>query len=255
MNDASRTIPCMYSDRLKLMFSHLSLQLLLALWLLGWGLLIATHNLHLLWLAPLGILAQMLNEYSVHRFLFHWPAPQNQFWFDVLYRVHYGHHDFPNKPGLFFVPVWFAVPMALIHVVLAYLVLRLFGFAAPLIGATTFTFIGGITAFIFYEWFHMTAHTNVKKWAVERYVTRLHGMHHFRNYQRWFHVNPGGEVIDRIMGTAIPNEEIKQQGRIQFLSTLGLKPDDPRLVSARNRLGPEYGLSQQEIARANTNKT
>ncbi|MCF6316208.1 MAG: hypothetical protein L3J30_07965 [Marinosulfonomonas sp.] len=99
--------------------------------------------------------------------------PKNQFWFDVLYRAHYGHHDFPNKKALFFVPVWFAIPMALIHVALAYMVLRLFGFANPLTGATTFTFIGGITTFIFYEWFHMTAHTNVRKWALERHVTRL----------------------------------------------------------------------------------
>jgi len=240
----------MYTDRLKLMFSHLSLQLLLALWLLGWGLLIATGNWHLLWLAPLGFVAQMLNEYSTHRFLFHWPAPKNQFWFDVLYRAHYGHHDFPSKPALFFVPVWFAIPMALIHVALAYVVLRLFGFANPLNGATTFTFIGGITTFIFYEWFHMTAHTNVKKWAIERYVTRLHGSHHFRNYTRWYHVNPGGEVIDRIMGTAIPSDQMKQQGRMEFLSTLGLKPDDPRLISARTRLGPQYGITPDEVTQA-----
>ena len=242
----------MYMDRLKLMFSHLSLQMLLGLWLFGWGLLIATHNTHLLWLAPLGILAQMMNEYSIHRFLFHWPAPKSQFWFDMLYRVHYGHHDFPNKPALFFVPAWFAVPMALINVLLAYIVLRLFGIANPMIGATTFVFVGGITAFLFYEWFHMTAHTNEKKWAVERYVTRLHGSHHFRNYKRWYHVNPGGEIIDRIMGTAIPNDKMKQQGRIEFLSTLGLAPDDPRLISARTRLGPEYGITAQEIAHAST---
>ena len=240
----------MYMDRLKLMFSHTSLQVTLFLWLLGWGLLITTGSAHLLWLVPLGIMGQMMNEYSIHRYLFHWPAPQNQAWFDLLYRVHYGHHDFPNKPALFFVPVWFAVPVAFLNLVIAYLVLHLYGLPDPLIGATTFTFCGGLTTFLFYEWFHMTAHTNVKKMAVERYVTRLHGMHHFRNYKRWFHVNPGGEVIDRIMGTVIPTEQIKQQGRLEFLSTLGLAPDDPRLISARRRLGPEYGISEQEIQRA-----
>ena len=241
-----------YLKRLKLMYSHTSIRVLFGLWLCGWGLLITTGNWHLLWLAPLGIAAQMLNEYSTHRYLFHWPAPKNQFWFDVLYRAHYGHHDFPNKPALFFVPVWFAVPVAAINLGLSYLVLRLLGLADPLIGATTFTFIGGITTFIFYEWFHMTAHTNVKKSAVERYTTRLHGMHHFRDYQRWYHVTPGGALIDRIMGTAIPNDEIKQRGRIEFLSTLGLKPDDPRLISARTRLGPKYGITEKEIQRAAT---
>jgi len=241
-------------DRIKVMFSHTSVQMLFGLWLFGWGLLIATGNMHLLWLAPFGILAQMLNEYSTHRYLFHWPAPRSQFWFDLLYRVHYGHRDFPNKPALFFVPVWFAVPVALINGVLAYGVLSLLGMANTLIGATTFTFIGGITTFLLYEWFHMTAHTNVKKWAVERHVTRLHGMHHFRNYQRWYHVTPGGELIDKITNTAIPTEEIKQKGRIQFLSTLGLQPDDDRLVSARQRFGPKYGITKEEILRAQSRR-
>ncbi len=240
----------MYSDRLKLMFSHRSIQILLGLWALGWVMLLATGNLHLLWLAALGVLAQMLNEYSIHRYLFHLPAPQNQFWFDVLYRVHYGHHDFPNKTALFFVPLWFALPVAVLNTAAAYLVLRLLGLSEPLIGATTFTLIGGLTTFMFYEWFHMTAHTNVKKWALERHVTRLHGMHHFRDYNRWYHVNPGGFVIDKLMGTAIPNDEIKQKGRVEFLSTMGLRPDDPRLISARTRLGPHYGITESEIERA-----
>ena len=96
----------------------------------------------------------------------------------------------------------------------------------------------------------MPAHTNVKKWALERHVTRLHGMHHVRDYQRWYHVNPCGFVIDRIMGTAIPNDEIKQKGRVEFLSTMGLRPDDPRLISARTRLGPGYGITPDEIERA-----
>ena len=91
----------------------------------------------------------------------------------------------------------------------------------------------------------MTAHTNVKKMALERHVTRLHGMHHFRNYNRWYHVNPGGFVIDQVMGTAIPNDEIKQQGRLEFLRTLGLKPDDPRLIRARTRLGPRIWQSRR----------
>lgn len=240
----------MKENRLKLMFSHVSVRTMFALWLLGLALVIGSGNAHLLWLAPLGVLAQMLNEYMVHRFLFHWPAPRSQFWFDVLYRVHYGHHDFPDKPSLFFVPVWFALPMALLHYAIAALVFYLLGFGSPLIAAAAFTFVGGVAAFLAYEWFHMTAHVNVRKTAIERHVTRLHGMHHFRNYQRWFHVSPGGEVIDRLMGTAIPDEALKQKGRMVFLTTLGLKPDDPRLVSARRRLGPHYGISEAEMARA-----
>ncbi len=236
--------------RLKLMFSHLSLQLLLVFSLFAWAVIIIGEDWYLLWLAPVGLLAQMLNEYSIHRYLFHWPAPKSQFWFDVLYRVHYGHHDFPDNRELLFVPVWFAIPMAIVNLALFWGALTLIGFAQPFAGALSITFIGGVTTFIFYEWFHMTAHTNVKKFAIERHVTRLHGAHHFRDFTKSYHVNPGGIVIDKLMGTAIDQAKLKQKGRIQFLTTLGLKPNDARLLSARSRFASYYGISEQEVVRA-----
>ncbi|HID67482.1 MAG TPA: fatty acid hydroxylase, partial [Roseibacterium sp.] len=67
---------------------------------------------------------------------------------------------------------------------------------------------------------------------------------------KWFHVSPGGEVIDRVMGTAIDRDALKKQQRIEFIRTLGLRPDDPRLVAARTRFAARYGLSQDELARA-----
>ena len=236
--------------RLKLMFSHLSVQVLFGLWIIGWGIIIYFGAFHLLWLVPLGMASQLLNEYSLHRYIFHLPAPKSQFWFDVLYQAHYGHHDFPNNQPLFFVPIWIAVPIALISFGVIYLVLNLFGLATPLAGASAFTFIGGVTTFLFYEWFHMSAHWTGKKNTVEKYVTKLHGQHHYRDYSRWFHVSPGGEIIDRLMGTAIDRETLKSQSRVQHLTTMGLSPDDPRLVSARARFATKYGLQVDEVSRA-----
>ncbi len=235
----------MFLPRLKLMFSHRSVQIMAAMWLLGWGVLGVTQSWHLLWLAPLGVLAQMLNEYSVHRFLFHWPAPKRQSLFDLLYLAHYGHHDFPSNPALFFVPVWFAIPMLVLHLCLATLAAWLLGFANPVAAAAAFTLVGGVGTFIAYEWFHMTAHTNVRKFALERRVTRLHGMHHFRDYERWYHVNPGGEIIDKLMGTGISNAEMQQKSRRALLSTLGLAKDDPRLLAARARFAGSHGIPQE----------
>jgi hypothetical protein len=239
----------MYADRLKLMFSHTSVQVMFGLWLLGWALVIGTGNARLLWLAPLGIIGQMLNEYSVHRYLFHWPAPRSQFWFDVLYRVHYGHHDFPNKPALFFVPVWFAIPLLAFNFTATWLVLSFITpIALPI--AAIIILVGGVGTFLFYEWFHMTAQLNVPKIWVERHVTTLHNQHHFRDFSKWFHVSPGGQIIDRVMGTAIDREALKSQQRMEFIRTMGLSPDDPRLVSARLRFAGKYGLSEAEIERA-----
>src|SRR3954465_15154724 len=73
-------------------------------------------------LAALGLFAMgwglyLLEEHLIHRFIFHAPAPKRQFLFDVLYRLHYGHHDQQRNPHLLFTPIWFALPIALATVV------------------------------------------------------------------------------------------------------------------------------------------
>ena len=37
--------------------------------------------------------ASICSKALIHRFIFHAPAPQRQFLFNLLYRLHYGHHD------------------------------------------------------------------------------------------------------------------------------------------------------------------
>ncbi|MCK5500150.1 MAG: fatty acid hydroxylase, partial [Tritonibacter mobilis] len=116
--------------------------------------------------------------------------------------------------------------------------------------AAAIVLVGGVATFLGYEWFHMTAHLTVSKTRVERHVTQLHNQHHFRDFSKWFHVSPGGEVIDRAMGTAIDREALKKQQRVEFIRTLGMTPDDPRLVAARKRFANRYQLSADDIARA-----
>ena len=89
------------------------------------------------------------------------------------------------------------------------------GFGDAWLYAVAIVLVGGIATFLGYEWFHMTAHLSVNKTAVERRVTELHSQHHFRDFSKWFHVSPGGEVIDRAMGTAIDREALRQQGRME----------------------------------------
>ncbi|MEZ5772585.1 MAG: hypothetical protein R3D61_13555 [Defluviimonas denitrificans] len=52
------------------------------------------------------------------------------------------------------------------------------------------------------------------------------------------------------MGTAIDREALKSQQRIAFIRTLGMRPDDPRLIAARHRFAARYRLSADDIARA-----
>ncbi|MDI3338525.1 sterol desaturase family protein [Defluviimonas aestuarii] len=237
-------------ERLALMFRHRSILGVAAAIMIGIGI-VAGSGIWWLWaLALLGIPAQMLNEYNMHRFVFHLPPPERQWQFDLLYRAHYGHHDFPTNRELFFAPDFVVFPALALNFVLVLGILALFGAAWAIPGAAAIVLIGGGTTFLAYEWFHSTAHLPVRKTAVERHVTTLHNQHHFRDFSKWFHVTAGGEIIDRAMGTAIDKDALKSQQRIDFIRTLGMRPDDPRLVAARHRFAGRYGLTEDEITRA-----
>ena len=237
-------------ERLRLMFRHGPI-IGIALVIVSGALVVALDGRGWLWaLALLGVPAQMLNEYNLHRFIFHLPPPRRQWQFDLLYRAHYGHHDFPTNTDLFFVPGFIVLPVLLLNTTLVWAVLSLFGASWAIPGTAAIVAVGGGLTFLAYEWFHSTAHLPVRKTALERHVATLHNQHHFRDFSKWFHVTAGGEVIDRIMGTAIDREALKSQQRIAFIRTLGMRPDDPRLIAARHRFAARYRLSADDIARA-----
>lgn len=237
-------------ERLSLMFRHRTI-LGIAMAVAAGAVIVAGAGLPWLWaLAAFGVPAQMVNEYSLHRFVFHLPPPARQWQFDLLYRAHYGHHDFPTNRELIFAPDFVVFPMLAVNFTLVWGLLALLGASWAVAGAAAVVLVGGGATFIAYEWFHTTAHMTVRKTAIERHVTTLHNQHHFRDFSKWFHVTAGGEIIDRLMGTAIDREALKSRQRIEFIRTLGMRPDDPRLVAARNRFAGRYGLSRDEIARA-----
>lgn len=236
--------------RLKIMCAHRSVQLMMVAVMLGVIIVLMTAPAWVWLFVPLGILTQMLNEYSIHRFLFHWPAPNEQWKFNLLYQVHYGHHDFPTNKVLFFVPIWFAIPMLCTNFLLLWGVLSFIASAFALPIAASVILVGGVGTFLCYEWFHMTAHMNVPKTWVERHVSTLHNQHHFCDFSKWFHVSPGGQIIDRAMGTSIDRDALKSQQRMEFIRTMGLRPDDPRLIASRLHFADKYGLTETEIERA-----
>ncbi|WP_420003424.1 sterol desaturase family protein [Arenibacterium sp. LLYu02] len=234
----------------RLLLSHPSVPVMLCAVALGIGILIASGATWQWGFVLLGIGVQMLNEYSLHRYVFHLRPPRRQWAFDLLYQAHYGHHDFPTHPKLFFAPVWVVLPMLGVNLALVYGVLSILVPAQALVLTAAIVLVGGVSTFLGYEWFHMTAHLTLPKTRVEAHVTRLHNQHHFRDFSKWFHVSPGGEVIDRAMGTAIDRDALRQQQRVEFIRTLGLRPDDSRLVAARERFAERYDLSAEDRSRA-----
>jgi hypothetical protein len=236
--------------RLRLLLQHPSVVIMAALCALALCVLALWGPAWVWFLVPLGVLAQYLNEYNLHRYVFHLKPPKRQWAFDLLYQAHYGHHDFPTNHGLFFVPIWIALPMLGFNFLGLWAILSLFGAAQAFWIALAIVPIGGVATFLGYEWFHMSAHLTLPKGPLARRVTRLHNQHHFRDFSKWFHVSPGGEIIDRMMGTDIDTDALKQKQRMEFIRTLGMRPDDPRLVAARTRFAGKYQLKADEIARA-----
>lgn len=237
-------------SRLSLLFSHNSIIPMICALIAGIIILALNGPWWSAFFVFLGVPAQMLNEYSLHRFIFHLPPPEKQCYFNVLYQAHYGHHDFPTNKKLFFAPIWVSIPVLIINFGLVWAILSLTVPQYALAVASSIVLIGGVGTFLCYEWFHMTAHLTVPKTWVERHVTMLHNQHHFRDFSKWFHVSPGGQIIDKAMGTAIDREALKKQQRVEFIRTLGMRPDDERLVKARHYFSNKYGLSAEEIERA-----
>jgi len=202
----------------------------------GVTLALMNRSLYTLGLFALGWVLYLIEEYLIHRFIFHAPPPRSQFLFDLLYRLHYGHHDQQRSRHLLFTPLWFALPMALITTAALWIVL-------PLKDALISIFGGAICAYLFFEWLHLTSHFRMEKGRLGRYVTRRHAKHHNIDYTLWFTVSPGGQVVDGAFGSDPARYSV-----LPNVLTCGLDPDDPRLAKSRSRFGIDASLANHAAA-------
>ena len=215
----------MSSQRLHTLLAQATILPMAALALVGWIALFADLQWSRLWLVPLGWAIYVVEEHLVHRFIFHMPAPSNQWMFDRLYRLHYGHHDQPAKLDILVTPLWFAMPFAILNCAASAVVFW------SVRDAMVATFAGGVTAYLAYEWFHMACHDGGPASAFTRRRKAWHMQHHFLDHAARFTVSPGGSWVDALLGRAVsrrPSGDAVQQVR-----TLGLDRDDPRLQRAR----------------------
>ena len=197
----------------------------------GLTLALLRRDAYVLVLLAVGWALYLLEEYLIHRFIFHAPAPKRQFWFDLLSRLHYGHHDQQRNRHLLFTPLWFALPMAVVTTALLALVLPLSDALIAICG-------GAVCAYLFFEWLHLTSHFRMPKGRLGHYVTRRHAKHHNIDYHLWFTVSPGGQLVDSAFGS-----DPAQYGVVPNVLTCGLDRDDPRLVRSRVRFGLDASLN------------
>lgn len=176
----------------------------------------------------------LVEEYLIHRFIFHAPAPKRQFFFDILYRLHYGHHDQVWNRHLLFTPLWFAVPLTVVDTAALAIFTSVENAVITVCG-------GAIFAYLLFEWLHLTSHFKTPtKGSLGRHITRRHAKHHFIDYNCWYTVSPGGETVDRVFGSDPDEYKV-----VPLVHTCGLAPDDPRLVRSRERYGSDTSLANR----------
>ena len=190
-------------------------------------------------LIALGWSVYVVEEYLVHRFVFHAPPPKNPLLFDLLYRLHYGHHDQVSNKNLLFTPLWFSLPLAAIDTVAMSLLL-------PVRDALIAVGGGGVGAYLVFEWLHLTSHFRASsKGKLGRYITRRHSKHHYIDYDNWFTVSPGGQLVDKAFGS-----DPEHYGVVSQVRTCGLAADDPRFLRSRLRYGSDTSLANRRTESA-----
>lgn len=138
----------------------------------------------------LGLVIFFAAEYVTHRFQFHHP-PVGPAWLRRLQRrLHYQHHEEPDRLDLLFLPLWYAIPVILIYA----------GFYLWLSGdwkVTQALLLGNLSGLLYYEYVHYIAHLPVTpgtRWG--RYMKKYHLWHHYKNEHYWYGVtNPFGDML------------------------------------------------------------
>ncbi|EAQ03799.1 fatty acid hydroxylase [Pseudooceanicola batsensis HTCC2597] len=186
-----------------------------------------------------GVVLQWINEYLIHRFIYHREPPSDQSPFNRLYRSHIGHHEFPQDEEFFTGDDhWFPLKVAAGSFVLHLLALwPLLGLASAALLSWVAIFVGSASAFAFYEYCHTLAHLNVPKGRFGKRLTRSHMAHHYQDHEATYHVTFGMGWIDRLFGTAHDPARARARYDRRTMMSIGMDPEDLRLVTARKAYG------------------
>lgn len=226
-------------ETLRVLANMGSLHRLAPLWIIAMAVLVLNLSWGLAVAFLYGIVAQFFVEYVLHRFVYHRAPPTRQGAFNTLYRSHIGHHEYPSDPEFFTGDDhWYALRFGLTSTVIHGLVLwPMLGLSGALTWAFVATFGGSVTAFTYYEYCHTLAHLRIPKGWFGQRVTRTHLAHHYQDHHATFHVSAGMGWIDRLLGTPHDKEQARERFDRETMLSLGMDPEDLRLVTARKAYG------------------
>jgi sterol desaturase/sphingolipid hydroxylase (fatty acid hydroxylase superfamily) len=150
--------------------------------------------LYLLPAMVVGLFIWTFTEYTMHRFVFHFP-PRTPTMERITFLFHGVHHAQPNLKTRLVMPPVVSVPLALVFYGLFSL---LFGLLrAPLWIAPAFA--GAVLGYLIYDLTHYATHHWPLKGRYLKYLKRHHMLHHFKTEDRRFGVT--SPVWDYVFGT------------------------------------------------------
>lgn len=148
---------------------------------------------------PLGFLAGLFvwtfSEYTLHRFLFHYPAKSERAK-RVFFLFHGVHHAQPQCKTRLVMPPVVSIPMALIFYGLFTLII------ARLIGAPAWVppaFSGFMTGYLVYDLMHYATHHFPMRNGIFKFLKRYHMQHHYKTPNMRFGVS--SPLWDKVFGT------------------------------------------------------
>ncbi|MFN2227608.1 MAG: sterol desaturase family protein [Anaerolineae bacterium] len=138
---------------------------------------------------PLGFLAGLflwtLTEYTLHRFVFHFP-PRNAWQEKVSFLFHGIHHAQPQVKTRLVMPPAVSIPLALLFFGLFYLILDV---ALGLDAWLAPTFAGFLSGYVAYDMIHYATHHLTMRRGYWKFLKRYHMQHHYKTPDQRFGVS------------------------------------------------------------------
>ena len=154
---------------------------------------------------PAGFLAGMflwtLIEYTLHRFVFHFPA-RGEIQERIIFLFHGVHHAQPQCKTRLVMPPAVSIPLAFVFYGLFLLV---FNVILQVPWWIPSTFAGAISGYLIYDMIHYSTHHLPMKAGYAKFLKRYHMQHHYKTPNQRFGVSsPLWDLVFRTM----PQEKI-----------------------------------------------
>ncbi len=140
-----------------------------------------------------------INEYLLHRFVFHFITP-NPLVQKMHFILHGVHHDYPNDPKRLVMPPSASIPLAILF----------YFFYSLFLSTNIFPFYAGfLVGYLAYDMSHYLIHHNNFKNSYFRKIKEKHMRHHYLDQKTQYGVT--SSLWDNVFGTPSPLRKTENQ--------------------------------------------